>query len=43
MWEQKHGFPRFKKAGKMRSFVFPQLGVNPVQNQAVKLPKIGAG
>ena len=41
MWEQNHGFPRFKKAGKMRSFVFPQLGVNPVQNQAVKLPKIG--
>ncbi len=24
MWEQKHGFPRFKKAGNMRSFVFPQ-------------------
>jgi len=41
MWEQSHGFPRFKKAGKMRSFVFPQLGVNPVQNQTVKLPKIG--
>ena len=41
MWEQKHGFPRFKKAGNMRSFVFPQLGVDPVQNQAVKLPKIG--
>jgi len=41
MWEQKHGFPRFKKAGNMRSLVFPQLGVNPVQNQAVKLPKIG--
>ena len=41
MWEQKHGFPRFKKAGNMRSFVFPQLGVEPVQNQAVKLPKIG--
>ena len=41
MWEQKHGFPRFKKSGTMRSFVFPQLGVNPVQNQAVKLPKIG--
>jgi putative transposase len=41
MWEQKHGFPRFKKEGTMRSFVFPQLGVNPVQNQAVKLPKIG--
>jgi len=41
MWEQKHGFSRFKKPGTMRSFVFPQLGVNPVQNQAVKLPKIG--
>jgi putative transposase len=41
MWEQKHGFPRFKKAGTMRSFVFPQLGVNPVQNGKVKLPKIG--
>jgi len=25
----------------MRSFVFPQLGVNPVHDRAVKLPKIG--
>jgi putative transposase len=41
IWEQKHGFPRFKKAGAMRSFVFPQLGVDPVKNGAVKLPKIG--
>lgn len=41
MWEQNHGFPRFKKVGSMRSFVFPQMGVNPVQNRAVKLPKIG--
>lgn len=41
MWEQGHGFPRFKKAGAMRSFVFPQLGVNPIQNSAIKLPKIG--
>jgi len=41
MWEQKHGFPRFKKPGAMRSFVFPQLGVDPVKNGAVKLPKIG--
>jgi putative transposase len=41
MWEQKHGFPRFKKAGAMRSFVFPQLGVNPVKNGTLKLPKIG--
>ncbi|MCC3406600.1 MAG: transposase [Microcoleus sp. PH2017_10_PVI_O_A] len=41
MWEQNHGFPRFKKAGNMRSFVFPQMGTNPIQNQTVKLPKIG--
>ena len=41
MWEQGHGFPRFKKAGTMRSFMFPQMGVNPIQNSAVKLPKIG--
>jgi putative transposase len=41
MWEQKHGFPRFKKVGTMRSFVFPELGANPVRDGAVKLPKIG--
>ncbi|MEG4801214.1 transposase [Microcoleus sp. ARI1-B5] len=41
MWEQKHGFPRFKKVGTMRSFVFPQRGVEPIKNSAVKLPKIG--
>ncbi len=41
MWEQNHGFPRFKKAGRMRSFVFPQLGKNPIQGTAVKLPMIG--
>ncbi|WP_255515924.1 hypothetical protein [Microcoleus sp. CZ3-B4] len=41
MWEQKHGFPHFKKKRKMRSFVFPKLGINPVPNQAVNLPKIG--
>jgi len=41
MWEQKHGFPRFKKVGAMRSFVFPQMGVEPLKNSAVKLPKIG--
>jgi putative transposase len=41
MWEQKHGFPRFKKPGKMRSFVFPQLGKNPLINNTIKLPKIG--
>jgi putative transposase len=41
MWEHTHGFPRFKKVGTMRSFVFPQMGVNPIHNSAVKLPKIG--
>ena len=42
MWEQNHGFPRFKKRGRMRSFSFPQLGVNPLSNGYVKLPVIGA-
>lgn len=41
MWEQKHGFPRFKKRGKMRSFLFPQLGANPVIGNRLKLPVIG--
>jgi putative transposase len=42
MWEQNHGFPRFKKPGRMRSFSFPQLGANPLANGFVKLPVIGA-
>jgi putative transposase len=41
MWEQNHGFPRFKKTGTMRSFVFPQMGINPIKDGAIKLPKIG--
>jgi putative transposase len=41
MWEQNHGFPRFKKRGQMRSFSFPQLGINPLNNGYVKLPVIG--
>lgn len=41
MWERNHGFPRFKKAGRMRSFSFPQLGKNPLQNRYIKLPVIG--
>ncbi|MEM1394781.1 MAG: transposase [Cyanobacteria bacterium P01_H01_bin.150] len=41
MWEQNHGFPRFKKFGCMRSFSFPQLGKNPLQNGYIKLPVIG--
>ncbi len=42
MWEQNHGFPRFKNPGQMRSFSFPQLGQNPLSNGVVKLPVIGA-
>ena len=41
MWERNHGFPRFKKVGQMRSFSFPQLGKNPLQNGQLKLPVIG--
>ena len=42
MWEQNHGFPRFNKSGRMRSFSFPQLRQNPFSNGYVKLPVIGA-
>ncbi|EAW42831.1 putative transposase [Nodularia spumigena CCY9414] len=42
MWERNHGFPRFKKSGRMRSFSFPQLGTNPLNNGCVRLPVIGA-
>lgn len=41
LWERNFGFPRFKKAGQFRSFVFPQLGKEPLKNNAVKLPGIG--
>ncbi|WP_363319282.1 transposase [Microcoleus sp. PH2017_01_SCD_O_A] len=42
MWEQGHGFPRYKKVGAMRSFVFPQMGVGAIENSTVKLPVIGS-
>ncbi len=35
------GFPRFKNRYRMRSFVFPQLGKDPVRNDEIKLPKLG--
>lgn len=41
MWENNFGFPRFKKVGQLRSFVFSQPGRNPLRNGAVKLPVIG--
>lgn len=41
MWERNFGFPRFKKPGRMRSLVFPQLGKSPLKNGMINLPKIG--
>lgn len=35
------GFPRFKKFGQFKSFVFPQFKTNPVTSSQIKLPKIG--
>ncbi|WP_365974920.1 hypothetical protein [Moorena sp. SIO4G3] len=32
------GFPRFKKRGQYKSFVFPQFKSNPVSNAHIKLP-----
>jgi len=39
--ERGFGFPRFKKPGQMRSFLFPQLSKNPVGEGWVNLPSIG--
>ena len=41
MWERNHGFPRFKKPGKMRSFVFPQMQGERLKSGRISLPKIG--
>jgi len=41
MWRNGRGFPRYKKAGRMRSFLFPSIGKDPIQGSYVKLPKIG--
>jgi putative transposase len=41
MKDRDFGFPRFKKRGAMRSFVFPQLGKNPISQGRIKLPCIG--
>ena len=42
MRERGNGFPRRKKYGQYRSFVFPQFKSNPVIGDHLKLPKIGA-
>ncbi|MBD2529758.1 transposase [Nostoc flagelliforme FACHB-838] len=41
MWERNHGFPRFKKFGRMRSFVFPQIQSQKLNPGMVNLPVIG--
>ena len=41
MWEQNHGFPRFKKPGRMRSFVFPTPNKVTVKGRYLNLPNIG--
>lgn len=42
MWDKGFGFPRFKKPGRMKSFVFPQLGKTPARMDAIKFPIIGS-
>ena len=41
MWERNHGFPRFKKTGRMRSFVFPQMQGERLKPGMVNFPVIG--
>ena len=41
MWERGFGFPRFKKSGRMRSFVFPQMDSSSLVGDAIDIPKIG--
>jgi putative transposase len=40
--ERGFGFPRFKKFGQFKSFVFPQFKADPMDGDSIKLPKIGA-
>lgn len=41
MWEQERGYPRFKKPGMFRSFLFPQLKKSPLIGNHIDLPKLG--
>jgi putative transposase len=36
-----HGFPRFRKFGQMRSFVYPQMLKDPLGQGWIKLPQLG--
>jgi putative transposase len=42
MKDRNFGFPRFKKRGALRSFVFPQLGKHPLGQGEIKLPCLGS-
>ena len=41
MKQRGHGFPRFKKFGQYRSFLFPQFKASPIEGHQIKLPKLG--
>lgn len=41
MWESGFGFPRFKKKGRMRSFLFPTPNKTVVVGNKINLPSIG--
>jgi putative transposase len=42
MWESGFGFPRFKKQGRMKSFLFPAPNKTVVVGNKINLPSIGA-
>jgi putative transposase len=41
MKQRGYGFPRFKKFGQFKSFLFPQMSSDAIQGNQIKLPKIG--
>ncbi len=41
MKQRGHGFPRFKKFGQFKSFLFPQIGNDAIEGNEINLPKIG--
>lgn len=41
MKQRGHGFPRFKKFGQFKSFLFPQIDNDVIAGNQIKLPKLG--
>jgi putative transposase len=41
MKQRGYGFPRFKKFGQLKSFLFPQMSNDAICGNQIKLPKIG--